>query len=389
MAATDDTGSTIMTADQIYLDHNGTTPVATPVAEAMWPYLTEWFGNPSSATAEGRIARQGVEHAREQVAALIGAHPDEIIFTSGGTEANNLALRGLAVRERVAVTSAVEHPATVEPLAYLESGGWTVHRLGVDAQGRVAADDVPDTPLGLGTLILAQNEVGTIQAVADVAARVHAAGGVMHIDAAQAIGKIPVSVDDLNVDLLSIAGHKLYAPKGVGALYVRRGTSIQPVLVGAGQERQLRPGTENVASIVGLGAAAELADELVESEMPRQQQLREMLWQQLSSTIPDVVRISPADGCLPNTLMVAIPGHIGADLLEAADTVAASTGSACHSGLHTPAQTLIEMGIEHDVALGAIRLSLGRSTTEADISTAADALGDAASKPVVNSSAAN
>lgn len=378
-----------MTSDQIYLDHNGTTPVATPVAEAMWPYLTEWFGNPSSATAEGRIARQGVEHARQQVAALIDAHPDEIIFTSGGTEANNLALRGLAVRERVAITSTVEHPASVEPLAYLESGGWTVHRLGVDAQGRVAADDVPDTPLGFGTLILAQNEVGTIQAVADVAARVHAAGGVMHTDAAQAIGKIPVSVDDLNVDLLSIAGHKLYAPKGVGALYVRRGTSIQPVLVGAGQERQLRPGTENVASIVGLGAAAELADELVESEMPRQQQLREILWQQLSSAIPDVVRISPADGCLPNTLMVAIPGHIGADLLEAADTIAASTGSACHSGLHTPAQTLIEMGIEHDVALGAIRLSLGRSTTEADISTAADALGDAAAKPVVNSSAAH
>src|SRR5690625_798455 len=376
-----------MTSDQIYLDHNGTTPVATPVAEAMWPYLTEWFGNPSSATAEGRIARQGVEHARQQVAALIDAHPDEIIFTSGGTEANNLALRGLAVRERVAITSTVEHPASVEPLAYLESGGWTVHRLGVDAQGRVAADDVPDTPLGFGTLILAQNEVGTIQAVADVAARVHAAGGVMHTDAAQAIGKIPVSVDDLNVDLLSIAGHKLYAPKGVGALYVRRGTPLKPLMVGAGQERQLRPGTENVASIVGLGAAAELADELVESEMPRQQQLREMLWQQLSSAIPDVVRISPADGCLPNTLMVAIPGHIGADLLEAADTVAASTGSACHSGLHTPAQTLIEMGIEHDVALGAIRLSLGRSTTEADIHTAANALADAVIHPVVGSGA--
>src|SRR5690625_3213950 len=321
-----------MTSDQIYLDHNGTTPVATPVAEAMWPYLTEWFGNPSSATAEGRIARQGIEHAREQVAALIGAHPDEIIFTSGGTEANNLALRGLAVRERVAVTSTVEHPATVEPLAYLESGGWTVHRLGVDAQGRVAADDVPDTPLGFGTLILAQNEVGTIQAVADVAARVHTAGGVMHTDAAQAIGKIPVSVDDLDVDLLSIAGHKLYAPKGVGALYVRRGTSIQPVLVGAGQERQLRPGTENVASIVGLGAAAALADELVESEMPRQQQLREMLWQQLSSTIPDVVRISPADGCQPNQLLVYNPSHIGTYLLDAAVTHSASIRITCTSG---------------------------------------------------------
>src|SRR5699024_1077841 len=215
------------------------------------------------------------------------------------------------------------------------------------------------------------------------------AGGVVHTDGAQAVGKIPVSVDALNVDLLSIAGHKLYAPKGVGALYVRRGTSIQPVLVGAGQERQLRPGTENVASIVGLGAAAELADGRLVSEMQRQQQLRELLWRQLSTDIRDVVRISPTDGCLPNTLMVAGPGSIGADLLEAADTAAASTGSACHSGLRTPAQTLIEMGIEHDVALGAIRLSLVRSTTEADINTAADALGDAAAKPVVNSSAAH
>jgi len=380
-----------MTSEQIYLDHNGTTPVAPSVAEAMWPYLTEWFGNPSSTTAQGRAARQAVEHAREQVAGLIGAHPDEIIFTSGGTEANNLAIRGSVsgAGERVAVTSSVEHPATVGPLARLEAGGWTIHRLGVDSQGRVAAPAMPDGPVGLGTLILAQNEVGTIQPVTDFAARVHAAGGVVHTDGAQAVGKIPVSVDELKVDLLSIAGHKLYAPKGVGALYVRRGTSIQPVLVGAGQERQLRPGTENVASIVGLGAAAELADGRLVSEMQRQQQLRELLWRQLSTGIRDVARISPADGCLPNTLMVAVPGQIGADLLEAADAVAASTGSACHSGLHTPAQTLIEMGIEHDVALGAIRLSLGRATSEADIHSAANALADAAAKPVVKSSAAH
>lgn len=365
-----------MTSDQLYLDYNGTTPVATSVAEAMWPYLTEHFGNPSSASTRGRIAHQAVEHARQQVAALIDAYSDEIVFTSGGTEANNLAIRGSApgAREHVAVTSTVEHPATAEPLGYLESGGWTVHRLGVDSQGRVAADEIPDTALGLGTLILAQNEVGTIQPVADVAARVHAAGGVMHADAAQAVGKIPVSVNDLHVDFLSIAGHKLYAPKGVGALYVRRGTPLQAVLLGAGQERQLRPGTENVASIVGLGAAAELAETQLVAERQRQRQLRELLWQQLSSAIPGVVRISPVDGCLPNTLMVSVPGRIGADLLEAADSVAASTGSACHSGLHTPAQTLIEMGIEHDVALGALRLTLGRYTTDTEVYAAAKAL---------------
>lgn len=368
-----------MTAGPVYLDHNGTTPVARQVAEAMWPYLTDRFGNPSSATPQGRLAREAVEAAREQVAALIGAHPDEITFTSGGTEANNLAIRGTAplATDRIAVSSVVEHPATAQPLGRLEADGWEVHRLGVDAAGRIDPDTTPSGSIGLGTLILAQNEVGTIQPVAEVAERVHAAGGVMHADAAQAVGKIPVAVDELGVDLLSVAGHKLYAPKGVGVLYVRRGTAIGPVLVGAGQERGLRPGTENVASIVGLGAAAALAAELLATEPARERALRELLWQQLSAAIPGLVRISPADGCLPNTLMVAVPGRIGSDLLNTVQGVAASTGSACHSGVHTPAQTLLEMGIDPDLALGALRLSLGRGTTEADIHTAATALASA------------
>jgi cysteine desulfurase len=365
-----------MDEQPIYLDHNGTTPVAPKVAEAMWPYLTERFGNPSSTTPYGQQARAAVDLAREQVATLIGAHPDEIIFTSGGTESNNLAIRGTtaAVEQRVAVTSVVEHPATVQPIVLLEADGWTIHRLSVDREGRVAADAVPTGPIGLGTLILAQNETGTIQPVAEIAERVHAAGGVMHTDGAQAVGKIPVSVNHLCVDLLSIAGHKLYAPKGVGALYIRRGTNIRPLLVGAGQEHGLRPGTENVAGIVGLGKAAELALALLDTEPQRQQALREALWRQLAEGIPGLVRVSPADGCLPNTLMVALPDRLGATLLDATPTIAASTGSACHSGLHTPAATLLALGIQPGLALGALRLTLGRATTHRGIHTAATAI---------------
>jgi cysteine desulfurase len=365
-----------MPTDPIYLDHNGTTPVAREVAEAMWPYLTERFGNPSSTTPQGLVARRAVDAAREQLATLIGARPDEITFTSGGTEANNLAIRGTAqiAAERRLVTSVVEHPATAEPVGLLEGAGWTIHRLGVDGEGRIDPAEVPAGALALGTFILAQNEVGTIQPVAALAEHVHASGGVMHADAAQAVGKIPVDVDELGVDLLSVAAHKLYAPKGVGALYMRRGTPIRPLLVGAGQERGLRPGTENVAGIVGLGRAAELATGLLATEPARQESLRELLWSRLSDAIPGLVRISPREGCLPNTLMVAVHDRIGSDILDAALGMAASTGSACHSGVHTPAQTLIAMGIEPALALGALRLSLGRVTTVSAVLAAADSL---------------
>lgn len=360
----------------VYLDHNATTPVAPEVADAMWPYLTEHFGNPSSASPSGARARTAVDTARAQVAALIGAHPDEVVFTSGGTEANNLAIRGVAsvASHHVAVTSAVEHPATVEPLAHLRGAGWRVHELPVDPRARVLSDELPPVPVGLGTLILAHNETGSIQPVTDFATRVHDAGGVVHADAAQAVGKIPVSVKDLDVDLLSLAGHKLYAPKGVGALYVRRGTTLAPVLRGAGQEGGLRPGTENVPGIVALGVAAELAGRLLEDEGSRQSALRELLWEKLSGTTPELIRISPAQGCLPNTLMIAAPGRLGADVLDATSGLAASTGSACHAGVHSPSSALIAMGIDHDTALGALRLSLGRSTTRDDIEQTADAL---------------
>ncbi|HEY3411302.1 MAG TPA: aminotransferase class V-fold PLP-dependent enzyme, partial [Propionicimonas sp.] len=277
--------------------------------------------------------------------------------------------------------TAVEHPATTAPLALLAAAGWTVHRLPVDTDGRAMFEAIPAGPVGLGTVILAQNEVGTIEPVQDIAEAVHRAGGLMHADGAQAVGKIPVNVNELGVDLLSIAGHKLYAPKAVGALYVRSGTALSPLLVGAGQEGGRRPGTENVAGIVALGAAAELAASLMDTEPARQTGLRELLWTTLSSFIPDVVRLSPAVGCLPNTLMVAVPGLVGADVLDGAPQLAASTGSACHSGVHTPAATLLAMGVGPDTAIGAIRLSLGRATSAEDIRDAAAFLAQAARRP--------
>ena len=362
--------------ETIHLDHNATTPVAPEVAEAMWPHLTSHFGNPSSTSPEGVRARAAVATARERLAALIGAHTDEIVFTSGGTEANNLAIRGAAAVAscHTALTSTIEHPATKAPLALLRDQAWRVHELPVDGDSRVRLDTTPAAPVGVGTLVLAHNETGAIQPVADFAGHVHAAGGVVHADAAQAVGKIPVSVEDLDVDLLSVAGHKLYAPKGVGALYVRRGTTLAPVLRGAGQEGGLRPGTENVAGVVGLGVAADLAGRLLAAEAERQTDLRERLWQHLADEVPGLVRVSPAQDCLPNTLMVAVPGRLGADVLAATSDIAASTGSACHAGVHSPSTALLAMGIDHDLALGALRLSLGRSTTTEDVTEAAGAI---------------
>ncbi len=363
--------------EPVHLDHNATTPVAREAADAMWPYVTEVFGNPSSTSRQGVRARRAVDRAREQVAALIGAGPDEIVFTSGGTESNNLAIRGSAALTdtRVAVCSRIEHPATAAPLAHLaDTHGWRVHELDVDGDARILPSAIPRGAIGLGTLILAHNEIGTVQPMRYFADAVHAAGGLVHADAAQAVGKIDVAVDDLGVDLLSVAGHKLYAPKGVGALFVRRGTALAPVLRGAGQEGGVRPGTENVAGIVGLGEAAELAAELLDREARRQADLRDRLWERLSAAVPDLVRITPRDGVLPNTLMVAAPGTVGADVLAAAPEVAASTGSACHSGSGVPSGALGAMGVEPRAASGALRLSVGRSTAETDVDLAVTAL---------------
>ncbi len=279
-------------------------------------------------------------------------------------------------RHRI-VTTQVEHPATARPCDLLESKGWTVTRLPVTGRGTLDPETVIKalgTDVALLTVMLAQNETGAIMPVSAAASAARMFGIITHTDAAQAIGKIHVSVDALGIDVLSIAGHKCYAPKGIGALYVRRGTRMQPVLLGAAQERGLRPGTENVASIVGLGAACHLAQTRLVTEEQRLRDLRDQLWQTLVDRIPGLVRHTPEHNNLPNTLMVSFPGVLGRDVLAHADRVAASTGSACHSGLDTPSVTLLAMGVRPDIALGSVRLSLGHENTPADIAPVAAVL---------------
>jgi len=370
-----------VTAEPIYLDHNATTPVLPEVVDAMLPYLTTHFGNPSSAHVYGRAPQQAVAHAREQVANLIGCSPDEIIFTSGGTEANNLAIFGVAQsrvdRPRI-VTTVIEHPATAEACNALEARGRPVVRLGVDAEGRVdvsAAAREIKRDAALVTLMHSNSETGALQPVADIARLSRKAGAVVHTDAAQSVGKVPVDVGELDVDLLSVVGHKFYAPKGVGALYVRRGTPLVPFARGASQERGQRPGTENVAFIVALGAACAIAARDLNAAASRMRALRDHLEQRLMAEIPGLALNGPRELRLPNTLNVRFPNCTGNAVLAAAgDSVAASTGSACHSGDITPSAVILAMGVSPEVARGSVRLTLGRGTTQADIDRAADAL---------------
>jgi cysteine desulfurase len=365
----------------IYLDHNATTPLAPEVFDAMLPFLQGGYGNPSSDHALGRRARDAVETGRQQVASLLCAALDEVIFTSGGTESNNIAIRGTAAtsppsRRRI-VTTQVEHPATERPCELLESQGWTITRLPVNWAGSidyVAFDGALDDDVALLTVILAQNETGALMPISAMTALARPHGIVTHTDAAQAIGKIDVDVDSLGVDLLSIVGHKFYGPMGIGALYVRRGTALEPVLLGAGQERGLRPGTENVAGIVGLGAACDLARSRMASESARINGLREQLWQGLAERIPGLVRHTPVENSLPNTLSVSFPDVFGSDVLGRATGLAASTGSACHAGQNTPSTVLIAMGVEPSVAMGVVRLSLGHDNNMEDVSAATDLL---------------
>jgi cysteine desulfurase len=364
----------------IYLDYNATTPLLPEVVEAMLPYLREHFGNPSSGHPYGRRARRAVDSAREQVASLIGASPEEIVFTSGGTEANNLAIRGATKKlpqKKHVITSIIEHPATAEPCRLLEQRGWTVSWLPVDSTGRIRPDDVTqsvDEHTALVTIMHANNETGTIQPISETAKIAHDAGAMMHTDAAQSVGKVAVQVDDLGVDLLSIAGHKFYGPKGVGALYTRKGTGLEPILRGANHERGLRPGTENVSSIVGLGAACEIARKSLDQEMLRIQYLRDRFLELLQSEVPGIELNGHVEKRLPTTLNVRFPGVLGSAVLDAAPGVAASTGSACHEGGESASPVLTAMGLHPDQALGAVRLSLGRATTEKEITIAVDIL---------------
>lgn len=360
----------------IYLDHNASTLIAPEVLVAMEPYLTEHFGNPSSSHAYGRRARAAIEEARQQVATALGARPEEIVFTSGGTEASNLAILGTAeARPEPAhvVTSTIEHPATSEPCALLERRGSRVTRVGTDASGVV---DVPAIARALAegarlvTIIHAHNETGVIQPIAEIARLARSGGALVHADAAQSVGKISVRVDELGVDLLSIAGHKLGAPKGTGALYVRAGTPLAPVLRGASHERGLRPGTENVASIVGLGVACTMVTADLVEAADRMRSLRERLWGQLETSVAGAIRHGRPDDVLPNTLSVRFPLAHGADVLGHAPELAASTGSACHDGHDVAPAAIVAMGVPAEQALGTIRLTLGRTTTAREVDEA-------------------
>jgi cysteine desulfurase len=365
----------------IYLDHNATTPVLPEVFDAMLPYLREHFGNPSSGHVYGRRTADAIARAREQVAALLGCDADEIVFTSGGTESNNLALRGVieaagVPRARI-VTSAIEHPAVAQPCHWLAAHGHDVVKVGVDANGR-AYEEQGRSAITAGTTLVSlmhsHNETGVLQPVRAFASFAHEVGAVMHTDAAQSVGKVPVHVRELDVDLLTIAGHKLYAPKGVGALYVRRGTTLAPFVRGADHEHGLRPGTENVAFIVGLGVACDVAARTLADESPRQERLRDTLWGHLAGAIPGITLTGAAHARLPNTLHVRFPRASGNAILAGAPEVAASTGSACHSGNEVASDAILALGISPSEALGAVRLSLGRGTTEDDVRLAGDAL---------------
>ena len=368
----------------VYLDYNATTPVAAEVLEAMLPYLTQYFGNPSSSHPYGGKAAEAVREARESVAGLLGAAADEIVFTGSATEANNLALlgvaRALAGAKRHLVVSAVEHPAVLEPALHLQSEGWALSVIPVDAYARIDPAEVaaalrPDT--ALVSIMHANNEVGTIQPVAEIAAITKARGILLHTDAAQSAGKIPLNVDALGVDLLTLAGHKFYAPKGVGALYVRRGTALRPILFGAGQERGLRPGTENVPQVVGLGAAARLARERLPAATEKLRALRDALHERLAAAVPGLLLNGHPSARLPNTLHVSFPGIAGRELLSrVAGQVAASLGSACHSDADAVSGVLAAMGCNAGRALGAVRLSVGWMTTPEEIDAAAAALSE-------------
>ena len=367
-------------ARPIYLDYNASTPIHPRVAALMRPLLDGPYANPSAIHSGGRAARILVERARAQVADLLGCGPDEIVFTSGGSEADNLALKGvffaLKGRGDHIITTAVEHPAILEPLRFLERFGARVTVIPVDRTGMIDPEDVRRaiTPRTILVSVMhANNEVGTIEPVAEVA-RIAAEHGVLvHTDAAQSVGKIPTRVGELGVDLLTIAGHKAYAPKGVGALYVRRGVTLEPLIHGAGHEAGRRAGTESVLMAAALGEACELVADLGTLEETRR--LRDRLWEGLSARFGDGIVLNghPAER-LPNTLNVSFVGRVGAEVLDALDGVAASTGAACHADSVELSPVLRAMGVPPVVGMGAVRLSLGRMTTEVEIDEVLDRL---------------
>jgi len=357
----------------VYLDHAATTPVRREVFEVMEPFYGPRFGNPSSVHRWGREARAALDEARERVARCLGAHPDEVCFTSGGTEADNLAVLGplrsqVDKGRRVILSTPIEHKAVLATVHHAAHGGVTERMLTVTKGGVVdlaATGDAIDESVAVCTVMWVNNEVGTIQPVPEIAERVKARGGIMHTDAVQAFGKVDINVSKLGIDLLTISGHKIGAPKGVGAMYIRRGTQIDPLFHGGTQDRGRRPGTENVAYAVALARAAELAVEEREAEWARLESLRDSLEEGLLARIPDAVVHGRGAPRAPHVLNISVPGTDSESLLMALDLagVAASAGSACQSGNVTPSHVLLAMGVRPELATAAVRMSLGSLTT--------------------------
>ncbi|WP_372949402.1 cysteine desulfurase family protein [Mariniphaga sp.] len=375
----------------IYLDYNATTPVAPEVAEEMWPYIQNHFGNPSSNSGIGRHNKEAIEKARMQVANLIGAFPGEIIFTSGGTESNNHAIRGAVFvnleKGKHIITSQVEHPAVTEVCNYLENQGCEITWLPVDAFGKVNPADVekairPDTVLI--TIMHANNEVGTIQPVKEIGEIAKKHGVLFHTDAAQSVGKIETDVNEMGVDLLSIAGHKLYAPKGIGALYIRNGMKLENLIFGAGQERGLRPGTENVPYIVALGKACELAGENLDTNNRHLFETRQRLLDGLKEKCRTTIQLNAdLNNCLPNTLSIAfekVDAHTLASLVS--KKVLFSTGSACHANSVEISPVLKAMQVNPLTAAGTVRISTGKYTTKDEIDQAVEIISETVNKLV-------
>lgn len=364
----------------IYLDYNATTPVDPVVFETMQPYLASHFGNPSSSHRYGHLANEAVALARERVARLLHCAPDEIIFTGGGSESDNLAIRGIALARKEQgnhiITQVTEHPAVLNTCRALERlHGLRVTYLPVDRYGRVDPADVEaviDASTVLITIMHANNETGTLQPLREIAETAHRHGALLHSDAAQSVGKIPTSGGELGVDLLTVAAHKLYAPKGIGALYVRHGLQLEPLIYGGGQESGRRAGTENVAYMVALGTACELAREQLPESQVRLRNLRDRLQSRLEQELPGRIHLNGHESeRLPNTLNISVEGVIGEEVLAATPEIASSTGSACHEGNTDPSPVLMAMGHRRELALGALRLTLGRWSTEEEIERAA------------------
>ncbi len=370
--------------EPIYLDYNATTPIDPRVVDAIHPYLEHYFGNPSSVHSYGIQAKKAVEKARKQVATLLNARSDEIIFTSGGSESNNFAIKGVAFARRAKgnhiITTCIEHPAVTEVCRYLEREGFSVTWLGVDDFGMVDPRDVENAILPQTILISvmhANNETGTIQPIEEIGRIARDKGILFHTDAAQSVGKIPVDVTKLNVDLLSVAGHKLYAPKGVGALYIRRGVQLEKLMHGAGHETNQRAGTENVMEIAGLGKAAEIAQSRIEEPGSEIRVLRDLLHEGIRKTIPVVRLNGHPELRLPNTLSLGFPGIEAPLLLAEMTGIAASAGAACHADQVDISAVLTAMHVPYEYALGTVRFSVGRMTTLEEIELAVPIIVDA------------